>query len=184
MIAIWPGDAAPAATRAGACATPIGERLAAPPADLFRGQVERLRDGRPVKLRAVPDADVYALYFGASWCAPCQAFGRAIKPVYETGEPTELGYEVIFVSMDTPPEDLAYVKAADMPWPYLNAVGRRSLRGLVSPGSPVLPDLVVIDRAGRVLCRTASSSSRALGIRQTFALMREARRAAKRREPR
>ena len=182
MIAIWPGDAAPATSRVSACAAPTGARLAAPPADLFRGQIERLRGGRPAKLRAVPDADVYALYFGASWCAPCQAFGRAIKPIYERGEPAELGYEVIFVSMDTPPEDLAYVKAAGMPWPFLDAAGRRSARALTHPGTPVLPDLVVVDRLGRVLCRSVNSSGRALGVRQTFTLMREARLAAKRHE--
>jgi nucleoredoxin len=149
------------------------------PAKAFAGKLERLHQGRSAKLRKVPDAEVYALYFGASWCGPCRAFGRAIKPVYESGEPARLRYEIIFVSKDPPPEDIAYISASAMPWPFVRGDGRFSGGSLAEVGGRVLPDLVVVDVSGRVLCRAVDIHGRSAGVRQTFERMRAARRAAK-----
>lgn len=177
-VGTWPVEPVSAEALARACDSPRGSRSTVPPAKAFRGRLERLRTGRPIKLDGVPSADVYVLYFGASWCGPCRAFARAIKPIYESGEPAELGYELIFVSQDTPPKDVAYVKAMDMPWPYLRAEARSAAGAVTNVGGHVLPDLVVIDRSGRILCQAVDATGRSAGVRRTFEQMRAARRSA------
>lgn len=175
LVAISPGEPLVAGKATASCDVPSSDRIVPSPEKAFRGRLERLHNGRPVKLSALHRADVYVLYFGASWCGPCGAFARAIKPIYESGEPAVLGYELIFVSKDTPPKDVAYVRAIGMPWPYLrdDTVG-----ALASIGGRVLPDLVVVDRFGRVLCRAVDATGRSAGVRQTFDRMRAARRRA------
>jgi|GEM_PF-4432697 len=153
------------------CAAPTGERLAAAPAELLRGRLVEPRSGRP---GAVPEARVYLLYYGASWCAPCRAFARTLKPIYESGEPARLGYEVVFVSRDRPGDDLAYAREAAMPWPFVGAPRDRRGRDLTELGGDVLPNLIAVDRRGRVLCRAVDPSGRSSGVRRTFDRLRAA----------
>ncbi len=158
--------ALPAAAAAARCEGPTGGALSGPPAKLLSGALRQLATERP-RLRP---ARAYALYFGAAWCGPCRLQVRKMKPLYEGGEPAALGYEIVFVSRDRDAKAAAaYAAAEAMPWPYLppNAV-----REVSSLGARSLPDMVVVDEAGRILCRAYAPDGRYLGAVEMLEALR------------
>lgn len=158
-------EAAPSAR----CDGPPSSSLGAEPADLLAGALKGA-DGRTATLRP---AKAYVLYYGAQWCGPCRLQVRAMKAAYQSGDARQLGYEIVFVSGDRSPETaLAYVKAEKMPWPYLPPGVRGPAKTVADQAGRSLPDMVVTDARGRVLCRAYTPEGRYLGVSQTFQALR------------
>lgn len=151
------------------CARPTAAALSAPPPALL-GQALR-QDGQPTGLRA---AKVQVLYFGAAWCGPCRVQVRAMKAAYDRGDPARLGYQVVFVSKDETAQAAAdYAAAEAMPWPYLPPHTGGPAREIARFGARSgVPDMVVVDAQGRVLCRAYTQSGRYLGVSDVFEGMR------------
>ena len=75
----------------------------------------------PVDSSAFTGAKVKALYFSASWCAPCKTFAPTIAKFYEEinkygTSPKRL--ELLYVSGDEDEEDFKEF-SQDMPWPSI-----------------------------------------------------------------
>jgi hypothetical protein len=81
-------------------------------------------------------------------------------------EAASAGLAVVFTSQDATPEvAAAYVRDEAMPWPYLPPGAGGEVRAL---GGRSTPDLVVVDRQGRILCRAYTPQGRYLGAAQVF----------------
>ena len=112
----------------------------------------RPNDARFVAAPWTREPEVVAFYFGADWCTPCRAFVPQLREVYAALRAHGADTEVVFVSLDrSEREMLRYMQRQRMPWP---AVDRRRLASL--PGIRRLegkgpPNLVLMDRTGRVL---------------------------------
>ena len=98
------------------------------------------------------EPEVIALYFGADWCGPCHAFVPTLVQVRDALRAAGADTEVVYVSLDESEAQMRrYMQAQAMPWP---AVDHRridripGLRGLSGLGPP---NLVLLDRQGRVL---------------------------------
>ncbi len=114
----------------------------------------RLTDGEG---QAVPseqlDGKFVALYFSASWCAPCRHFTPILTEAYEAWRKDGKDIEVVLVPFDRTP-DAARAYLAEMPWIGLEfdadrvqELSRRyQVRGI--------PTLVVLDSEGEVVSLT------------------------------
>lgn len=102
--------------------------------------------------RWAKEPEVVALYFGAGWCAPCHAFVPKLKAVYEELRRVGADTEVVFVSLDRSERAmLRYMQQQQMPWPavdYRRLASLPAVRLLAGKGPP---NLVLIDRQGRIL---------------------------------
>lgn len=122
-----------------------------------------LRDGiarhlvRPEGARFVPfrwerEPEIVALYFGADWCGPCHAFVPTLREVRDALRAAGADTEVVYVSLDTSEADMRrYMRLQDMPWPAIDHRRLRALPAIRALGGMAPPNLVLVDRDGRVL---------------------------------
>lgn len=98
------------------------------------------------------EPEIVALYFGAGWCAPCREFVPQLRAVYDALRAQGADTDLVFVSLDRTEGDMRrYLQRAQMPWPALDwrrLAHSPALRALAGHGPP---NLVLVDRAGRVL---------------------------------
>jgi nucleoredoxin len=101
---------------------------------------------------SVADKKLYALYFSAHWCAPCRKFTPQLVEFYNRIAPQHPEFELIFVSSDRSPFAMeTYMRETSMPWPaidFAKVAEKSELRKYAGSG---IPDLVVVDSAGKVL---------------------------------
>jgi thiol-disulfide isomerase/thioredoxin len=132
---------------------------------------ETLRDAlaaalvRPSDTRFVPyiwsqEPEVIALYYGAAWCAPCHELVPKLKNVYEQLRKVGANTEVVFVSLDRSEREMRlYMTRQGMPWPALDRRRLPSLPGIQILAGKAPPNLVLIDRTGRVLASAWAGDS-------------------------
>ena len=112
---------------------------------------------RPDGARFVPDRwthepEIVALYFGADWCAPCHAFVPTLREVRDTLRAAGADTEVVYVSLDARESDMRrYMRLQAMPWPAIDHRRLRALPAIRALGGVAPPNLVLVDRDGRVL---------------------------------
>ena len=107
---------------------------------------------------AVENSPKYtALYFSAHWCPPCRLFTPKLVEWYKEFKAKHPDFELVFVSAD---QDAAamqeYIKAANMPWPYVQ-FDKAGSEAFARYGSDGIPYLVLIDNEGKAV--TAKSSN-------------------------
>ncbi|CAM9253167.1 unnamed protein product [Ascophyllum nodosum] len=106
-------------------------------------------DGSEVGPEAL-DGKVLAVYFSASWCAPCQQFTPILKGVYKKLQQQGKPFEILFVSSDkTKQEFRTYM--GDMPWLSVPFEGKT--RGTIAQllGVSALPTLLVFDENQKLI---------------------------------
>lgn len=112
---------------------------------------------RPDGARLVPyrwerEPEVVALYFGADWCGPCHAFVPTLREVRDALRAAGADTEVVYVSLDTSESEMRrYMRLQSMPWPAIDPRRLRGLPALRALGGLAPPNLVLLDRDGRVL---------------------------------
>jgi len=112
----------------------------------------RPEGARFVLFRWERQPDIVALYFGADWCGPCHAFVPTLREVRDALRAAGADTEVVYVSLDSSEADMRrYMRLQDMPWPAIDHRRLRSLPAIRSLGGMAPPNLVLIDRDGRVL---------------------------------
>lgn len=115
---------------------------------------ERLVDGagRPVAQADFADAQIFVLYYGASWCGPCRQFSPdLVKFINEVG-PKNPRMKVVLMSNDKKDADMfGYIAAEKMPWSAMPLSQLNKAPSLLRYVRGSIPHLVVVDRQGNVL---------------------------------
>ena len=127
--------------------------------DLTRGKLISA-DGSPFAFPANPPVAsirYYAIYYSARWCPPCHAFTPRLVQWYNKFKPSHPNFELIFVSEDrNEAAMLDYMKEMAMPWPAVRFGDLKHDGGFKGSGiekfaGDGIPDLVLVDAAGKVL---------------------------------
>lgn len=128
------------------------------------GALRRLGSvGKPLALRgsaigggtvdlATYKGKVVLVQYWATWCEPCLADIARLRELYRQYKGQ--GFEVVGVNVDTDTEQLAaYMKANSTPWPNMHEEGGLESRPAVELGVMTLPQMLLLDRDGRVVNR-------------------------------
>jgi nucleoredoxin len=95
---------------------------------------------------------IYGLYFSAHWCAPCRKFTPQLVEYYNRIARDHPEFEVIFISADKSAEAMAgYMRDTGMPWAAIDYAKLPGVSALTKYAGSGIPDLVIIDGAGKVL---------------------------------
>lgn len=109
-------------------------------------------DGQPADAAGLAEAQVFALYYGASWCAPCRKFSPELVKFVNRVGPKNPRLTVVLMSNDKADAAMyGYMKEEKMPWaamPLDKLNARPTLTGYVKGG---IPQLVIVDRQGKIL---------------------------------
>ncbi len=159
--------AAPNAASAAAMAKPVPATapaaLVAPHAPAnpieraLAGKLVQLEAGklRPFDVARLAGVKFYALYYSASWCAPCREFTPGFVDAYGKIRALYPEFEVVLVNHDRSPAAMFdYMRDDKMAWPALkwsDIAGARDLTRYCGDG---IPCLVLIDEQGKVLSDT------------------------------
>ena len=151
----------------------------ASPADsLLRGSIAahlvRPDGARFVPYRWEREPDIIALFFGADWCGRCHTFLPTLREVRDALRDAGVDTEVVYVSLDASESDMRrYMRSKDMPWPAIEYRRMRALPSIRALGGMAPPNLVLVDRAGRVLA-SGWDGRRYRGLQPVLATWRSA----------
>ncbi len=108
--------------------------------------------GKAADPAGLEETQVFALYYGASWCAPCRAFSPDLVKFVERVAAANPRLTVVLMSNDKSDAAMyGYMREEKMPWTALrlsDLTGQRALTAYMKGG---IPQLVVVDRQGMVL---------------------------------
>ena len=111
-----------------------------------------LVDSQGKALDGAQDAELYVLYFGASWCGPCRKFSPGLVRFVNESAGTNPRLAVMLMSGDEKDADmLEYMKEEKMPWPAMPLARLQKTPLFLSQSAGYIPHLVVMDRHGLVL---------------------------------
>lgn len=101
------------------------------------------------------DKPYLALYHGASWCPPCQAFSPTLAQFYHDADKSK--FQLIMVNYDRSQEDMIdYMKEHVMEFPAIREGDAGKWAAATGDG---IPNLIIIDTAtGKVLDSSYSGS--------------------------
>ncbi len=110
---------------------------------------------RPFDGARLAGVKFYALYYSASWCAPCREFTPGLVDAYGKIRALYPEFEVVLVNWDhSAGEMLAYMRDDHMAWPALNFSDISGTREITRYGGNGIPCLVLVDENGKVLSDT------------------------------
>jgi nucleoredoxin len=121
------------------------------------GKLVRLDGGgvKPVDGARLAGVKFYALYYSASWCAPCREFTPGLVDAYAKIRELYPEFEVVLVNMDhSAGEMVSYMRDDKMNWPAVKWELTRSSRDLTRYCGEGIPCLVLVDENGKVLSDT------------------------------
>lgn len=136
--------------RATAGSQPSGEVVA----QMLKGNLVRCQNGL---LTSYYDEELnrkklYGLYFSAHWCAPCRKFTPQLIEYYNRISRDHPEFEIIFISADKSADAMAgYMRDTGMPWAAIDYAKVPGMSALTKYAGSGIPDLVIIDGAGKVL---------------------------------
>ncbi len=123
-------------------------------ANLLHEHLVTMRDGRFYRYdeNKFIEKRLYAVYFSASWCPPCKKFTPLLVNFYNDFAKLHPEFELIFVSKDRSALAMQqYMQNDQMPWPAVPYEQLEQVPGLTKYAGAGIPDLVLLDDAGRVL---------------------------------
>ncbi len=127
------------------------------PADI---EVTRIEPGGAVVRETLHpfQAPYLAVYHGAGWCPPCQAFSPSLAEFYRSADKTGMKFQLVMVDYDQSEDDmLAYMRQHKMEFP---AVMRGSAGPWGKPTGRGIPNLIIIDTAtGKVVSSSYDGST-------------------------
>jgi len=121
----------------------------------------RLVPVNPERLRA---ADYVLFYYGANWCGPCHKAAPGVVDAYRRLKSMYPNFEVIFVSRDHSPEEMAiYMAKTGMPWPAVEPQTAELMPDVLAAGGSAIPAAVLVDRTGLILS-SSSQGGKYVGV--------------------
>jgi thiol-disulfide isomerase/thioredoxin len=97
---------------------------------------------------------VVLVQYWATWCEPCLADIARLREIYR--EHKDQGFEIVGINVDTEKDQLAaYVKENPLPWRNIHEEGGLESRPAVELGIMTLPQMLLLDKDGRVINRNA-----------------------------
>jgi hypothetical protein len=123
-------------------------------ANLVRGKLVVYRDQRMQSYddSHLPEKKRFAFYFATLANPLCRKFTPQLVKFYAQYAPAHPDFEIIFVSKDYSSFEMeADVRAGPMPWPAFDYPQLSEEKDLLQLGDSILPRLLVVDGAGRVL---------------------------------
>ncbi len=98
------------------------------------------------------DKTIFALYFGANWCAPCHEFSPELVKFLNEALPKHPELAAVMVNDDDKPDQMfAYMKEAKMPFPAMAKKDVTRANPISNYQAEMIPHLVIVDRFGKVL---------------------------------
>ncbi len=120
-------------------------------ADALRGNLVNV-DGKPDASANLDDVQVFALYYGASWCGPCRAFSPGFVKYINSVSAQNPRLMVVLMSNDKNDADmLKYMTDEKMPWPAVSLATINKTPVLLAYPRGYIPHLVIVDRYGKIL---------------------------------
>jgi len=108
--------------------------------------------GQPFDGKAFDDAQVFVLYYGASWCGPCHKFSPSLVEFVNKTATQNPRMAVVMMSNDKSDAELqGYMQEQKMPWPAMPLSTLLKTPLLTFYAKTGIPQLLVLDRYGRVL---------------------------------
>jgi thiol-disulfide isomerase/thioredoxin len=108
--------------------------------------------GRPYTDPNLEDVQIFALYYGGSWCAPCRAFTPTLVDFVNEKTPGNPYFKAVMISND--PElsaMLDYMKEKAMPWPAVPMATVEKSAFLQNYETKKIPTVIICDRSGKLL---------------------------------
>jgi nucleoredoxin len=121
------------------------------------GKLVRLEGGalRPFDGARLAGVKFYALYYSASWCAPCREFTPGLVDAYQKIRELYPEFEVVLVNEDQSSGDMVrYMRDDKMAWPALKWEARAGAPDIMRYCGSGIPCLVLVDENGKVLSDT------------------------------
>ena len=141
--------------------TPAPAAAPRAPASVFEralaGKLVRLEDGklRPVDSARLTGVKFFALYYLASWCAPCREFTPGLVDAYAKIRALYPEFEVVLVNHDRSPAAMFdYMRDDKMAWPALKWNDIAAAKDITRYCGDGIPCLVLVDQNGKVLSDT------------------------------
>ncbi len=121
------------------------------------GKLVRMEGGalRPFDGARLAGVKFYALYYSASWCAPCREFTPGLVDAYEKIRALYPEFELVLVNHDRSPAAMFdYMRDDKMTWPALQWSAVAGARDITHYCGDGIPCLVLVDENGKVLSDT------------------------------
>jgi nucleoredoxin len=108
--------------------------------------------GKAATLGNLKDAQIFALYYGASWCGPCRQFSPSFVKYIKEAAPNNPRLAVVMMSNDKKDPDLfGYMQQEAMPWPAVTLSHLEKTPALMAYARGGIPQLAIVDRYGKLL---------------------------------
>lgn len=116
--------------------------------------------GKSVEPAGLEQAQIFALYYGASWCGPCRRFSPDLVAFANRVGPVNPRLAVVMISNDKSDAALfGYMQEEKMPWPAMPLARANKIPLLTGYAKGGIPQLVIVDRQGQVLTDSFKGSS-------------------------
>jgi thiol-disulfide isomerase/thioredoxin len=125
-------------------------------------------DGKPVEDPNLDQTQVFALYYGASWCPPCRQFSPEFVKFINGVAAQNPHLTVVLMSNDEKDADMqTYMKEEKMPWRAVPLAALNKSPLLLGYVHGAIPQLAIVDRHGKLLA-DAYDHGRYVGPRQAM----------------
>ena len=129
-------------------------------------------DGKASHDDHLGDKQIFALYFGANWCAPCHAFSPDFVKYLNDTMPGHPELAAVLLSDDKQPDQMfAYMKEEKMPFPVVPMNVWTQSSFLSGYATRMIPHLVIVDRFGKVLATNDSDHDDRVDPKDTIAAL-------------
>lgn len=144
-----------------------GKKGESPMAKALKGKTVKLSGDhfKPYNISSAKRPDYYLIYWGASWCGPCQASAPDLVKLYNKNLASSSRVELVHVSFDRGPEGMkSFMGKHKMKFPAVEPADARSI-GLLGPLTPSsIPSYKLVDSKGRVIAEGYAAKQKAVEL--------------------